>query len=89
MKLAAAERVAQGATSAYPVGMIYAIHFLRWREGRTEPEVMEMANYHALNLEAAKHLALRTWQATALAAGAHGYKIVENGEREVFSWRED
>jgi hypothetical protein len=50
---------------------------------------MEMANYHALNLEAAKHLALRTWQATALAAGAHGYKIVENGEREVFSWRED
>jgi len=66
--------------------MLFEVQFLRRHPGQAEPERLEVPDAKASDLQAAKNLAMTLWQDLARDAGAEGYRIVEDGELEVYIW---
>lgn len=79
--------MALGAVSAYHGVMIYQIEIIRDVEGRGEPEVLQRANQQADSIELVKAQATALFTSTRLLNPATGVRIIENGERIVWSYR--
>jgi len=66
--------------------MVFEIQFLRRVPGQSQPQQIAVPETKASDLQAAKNLAMTLWKDSARDIGAEGYRIIEDGELEVYIW---